>query len=152
MKPTSCDKIAPMTLTEFLLARIAEDERVAREAEESGGGEWWSPIEIWSHFRGEGNRDLLEAISGANVATARDVPVHTPSVDDLPDAEHIARFSPLRILAECEAKRAIVARVQSYEWDDDQRLQGAIDEAEYACRILAAVYADHSDYDQSWRP
>jgi hypothetical protein len=53
---------------------------------------------------------------------------------------HMGTWDPARVLAECEAKREIV------QW-----YGGALAEHEPALRLLAAVYADHPDYDPSWR-
>lgn len=71
-------------------------------------------------------------------------------------AFHIALHDPARVLREVEAKRVIVnlaAKVR--EWTDGSA--GAT--AGYAAvvvgdtlRVLAAVYSDHPDYDQSWKP
>ena len=47
-------------------------------------------------------------------------------------------FGPARVLAECAAKREIV---QWYGLDDEPAL-----------KVLAAIYADHPDYQEVWRP
>jgi len=46
-----------------------------------------------------------------------------------------------RVLAECEAKRRIVALCDDYE-----------EPAPSVLLALALPYADHPDYDESWRP
>ena len=106
-----------MTLTDFLLARIAEDEAVAREAQ------------------------------AADIQTV----MH----------KHMAQWNPARVLAECEAKRRIVnrendrlreqwrRRVDEHRQTFDEWLQPPYGET---LRDLASVYADHPDYDESWRP
>lgn len=120
-----------MTITEFLLARIAEDEAVARDATALAEVPW-------------------RATYGRQVETAHDGYLVTPEdehsrSDDPTDAvsEHIARHDPARVLAECEAKREIVRVYLSnpMSW-----------QSEVAVRALAAVHADHPDYDESWRP
>lgn len=80
-----------MTITEFLLARIAEDEELPRVT-----------------------------IGGARRA---------------------GKTLALRQLAECEAKRAIVEYFR-HAWPESP--------PHYVHRTLAAVYADHPDYDRSW--
>lgn len=117
-----------MTLTEFLLARIAEDEAAARNA---GGGAW----ESWSHRAGSLDlRDLVEDRKRfAEVPEDRD--------------EHIVRWSPARVRAECEAKRAIVDLALSAE-HAGQVLDGALING--ALAALALPYADHPDYDPEW--
>ena len=63
-----------------------------------------------------------------------------------PDWQHIARWDPARVLAECEAKRRIVeqlAPIAEETWDVDL---GRV------LKLLALPYADHPDYRQEWRP
>lgn len=106
----------PMTIDEFLLARVAEDEA--------------------------GARDVLNRVSPGTAPLANSV-----------------RFYASRVLAECAVKRRIVDLHKALGFDDapgrfycdhDQRTAGV-----YPCatvRVVAAVYADHRDYDESWRP
>lgn len=64
---------------------------------------------------------------------------------------------PARVLAECAAKRAIVAR-HTYEWmgpDDAAGMGCEHDYEEWPCPTishLAAVYAEDSDYREEWKP
>ena len=51
------------------------------------------------------------------------------------DCETQQRFTPARVLAECAAKRAIIAALPA-SWT--------------MLRALAAVYSDHPDYDPEW--
>lgn len=148
------------TLTEFLLARIAEDEAVARDAAVLAETPWL-------------------ATYGRQVETARDGYLVTPEDEhsysnDPTDAvsQHIARHDPARVLTECESKRRIVeahplttdvvpvwtGSTPGYACDNCARLSKAdpksIVEDIGACdtlAALAAVYADHPDYDESWR-
>ena len=62
-------------LEEFLLARIAEDKRIALDAAEATGRQEWTV--------GELSQGLPQPLV----------------------AEHAARFDPARVLAECSAKR-----------------------------------------------
>lgn len=93
-----------MSLVEFLLARIGEDE--------------------------------------ARVEFVRDfIPEHGDQ------GEYI---DPARVLAECESKRSIIKRYMQASAhldvaDADVPMVGML-------RDLAAVYADHADYDEAWRP
>jgi hypothetical protein len=88
-----------MTLTEFLLARIAEDEAWVVTAE-CGCGDGW------------------------------------------PQRPHC----PDRVALECEAKRRIVES-EPDEWENGEYRQW-----HYTLSILAAVFADHPDYREEWRP
>ena len=109
-----------MNLTEFLLARIAEDEdRVRREQ------------------------------------TLRDEDAY-PNYWTSPDASEWERaITPARVLAECEAKRAIIDRLRHVEagvllvGGDMTNYRSAL---LCASRALALPYADHPDYREEWRP
>jgi hypothetical protein len=146
-----------MTITEFLLARIAEDEAAARAATL---GEWWyDPTKVNSVDRGEavfaGQRGL-HAVTIASTGPADD-----PA--SMADAAHIARHDPARVLAECEAKRRIVEREESgmrTQWrrrsDEHRRTWGQWLEDKgrgemLTLRDLASVYADHPGFDPAWR-
>ena len=102
-----------LTLTEFLLARIAEDRRTATEAQWAMQNQWY-PAE--------------------------------PDADD----RHVARWSPVRVMAECEAKRRIVERLLFVQEGDTTEHawheQGLFE----AVGFLALPYADHPDYQQEW--
>src|SRR5688572_20799212 len=125
-----------MTLTEFLLARLTEDEAAARAAAGEHGvypGTWWG-----QEAGGE------------------------PSGVSSEDGAHIARHDPARVLAECEAKRRIVDALEDerqrkdiYNRDFDlgllttdgdlrSRLSSNARWAglEVAVRALASIYAD----------
>ena len=109
-----------VTLTEFLLARIAEDEERAAE---------------WTYTK--------------NVGAGR---VRTVTVP--------VGFMSARVLADCEAKRRIVEAWTRLEAGDttqwvitgvwDEGLGYAVSALEFALGCLAAVYADHPDFDPEW--
>jgi hypothetical protein len=92
-----------MNITEFLLARIAEDEAEAQvaKAEFAHGG--------------------------------------------------YGCYGPSRVLAECAAKRAIIAMYEQGDeakgWDPEAYIASTVFDA---MRALAAAYADHPDYQQEW--
>ena len=137
-----------MRIDEFLLARIAEDEADAQDA--SDDGHRWlveeETIGLWPD-----DRDPADGF------------MHFPRKAH---AYHAARWHPGRVLAECEAKRAVMAEhalvPETYGW-----YMGKM--ADYGCGIcderdgliygagpcptvqtLAAVYADHPDYRPEW--
>ncbi len=97
-----------MTIVEFLLARIAEDEA------------------YWTAGEGRYARDCQEC------AALSDHEPDRPTVD--------------RMLAECEAKRRQIKHLVRFmegdyaPWNEEQ------------LQIMAAVYADHPDYRDEWRP
>jgi len=121
-----------VTLTEFLLARIAEDEAVAKVAAVGVIDNWESWPEsraaaVWlvtKHGRASGVRKGHHNMRAANAG--------------MDECEHIARFDPARVLAECEAKRRIVGLISS--------------PGPQALRLLALPYADHPDYLPEWKP
>lgn len=138
-----------MTITEFLLARIGEDEAVARIDPD----DW----RFWHDLDGSGEaaeRQLHTARCGVLMG------------EFMEKCECNARA---RILAECAAKRGIV---EAYE-DERQRKnaynrgydEGQLNEADLRRRLssnaryagleiavlsLASVYADHPDYQPEW--
>jgi hypothetical protein len=128
-----------MTLTDFLQARIDEDEKAAQTKFTS-----------------------RRMIGGKMV----EIPI--------PSRSGTWAWSPDRVLAECEAKRLIVALHTPYErvycdHSDDYTMKSAGTACEfcdiegdggepepewYPCRhlrLLALPYADHPDYQEGWR-
>ena len=60
------------------------------------------------------------------------------------DALHIEQHSPRRVMADCAARRAIVEAFDPDMPDLDPYVGRDV------VAILAAVYADHPDYQQEW--
>ena len=118
-----------MTVVEFLEARVAEDELTAQAAVD-GSPSW----RVFYDYR--------------DVKDARR-PLRRPGRRLYPSAEqaaHIARHDPARVLRGCTAVRAVIAellRREATDDDSDPYLEDLV-------RELAAVYADHPDYDISW--
>lgn len=114
-----------MTLTEFLLARIAEDEVVARSATRPP----------WID---DANTPAPAVYSPTDDSYVTD-PHNWDAVGS--DTAHIARHDPARVIAECEAKRQVIA-LEDRGYDMEQAL-----------RSLAAIYSDHEDYqEEEWKP
>lgn len=119
-----------MTLTEFLEARIAEDEAKARawDAAYNNPG----PVPEYHYQIARKHR--------------QEWPTLWESLDN---------FTPRRVLAECAAKRAII---EQHPRDDDGFCYDSTTHARgckwaHPCptlRALAAVYKDHPDYRQEW--
>jgi len=113
-----------MTLTEFLEARIAEDEATARNA---------------------GNSPVIEVARRYGKVAAQ---------------HFYARWDPARVLAECEAKRAIIEAhpIEYSKVSDYTDCVACLDVDTYdaypclTMRALGYVYAGHPDYRQEWRP
>jgi hypothetical protein len=138
-------------IVEFLLARIAEDEAVARAASPGpwlyttvgsvGGGT------LYDHSRTIGSL-IYEQPGEHDGRIVRPLLEHEADVN----GRHIARHDPARILAECEAKRRIVeAWADPFgQWNAPQA-DAARAQKDYTLRLLALPYADHSDFDPAWR-
>jgi hypothetical protein len=151
----SAGAIQEPTLTEFLLARIAEDETAARRADMSEyGADGWEKVpptgkKAPTQVRTVANRH------GTTFAVARTYDAA---------ADHIARHDPARVLARCDADRRIVmeaaALLDSWDhahggtpdfaaWPDVNRRERH--QARQRLATLASVYADHPDYQTEWR-
>lgn len=132
-----------MDLKTFLLARIEEDEAVAREAVDKDG-----------RWHVDQRHPLDEAV------VQGDIHIYDEGGHTAGQALHIARHDPARVLAECAAKRAIVEQAEDATGldmsVDNDRLVGERDmKVEPYCgdvilAALAAVYADHPDYQKEW--
>lgn len=133
-----------MTLTDFLLARIAEDAGIA----ESVAPAPWRTVDTGDDV----------------VVISQDFGEEVASTDSV-NVEHIARHDPARVLAECEAKRQIVEAlidaedaVATYNNDDPNNPPAYWQEwgnrhaLRLAAELLALPYADHPDYREEWRP
>lgn len=121
-------------LDEFLLARIAEDKRIAVDAAAPRGREVWGADEL------------------------------APGLAE-PEAEHVARHDPARVLAECSTKRGIVLACREARPDLaflGTRPHGMADFplaprdqhqlAALTLALLALPYSGHHDYRPEWRP
>lgn len=135
-------------LVEFLLARIAEDENVARNHPTPGP---WKIAEVTGYREPRYQVGPVREDDGGLVAT---------------EAQYFERWQPARVLAECEAKRRIVEMHRAdgapvvdllgmeYEFCWTCSDSGP-DAQAWPCdtiKALAAVYADHPDYRDEWRP
>ena len=134
-----------INLTDFLLARIAEDEAVADRTSQYGcSPEWWevehpahahmaAVVAVWRKPGGELQRE--------NVANS-----YMPEA-----ADRVVRLgNPARVLAECEAKRRLIEAVVDKDPFDAMGAESA-----YEILILshlALPYAGHPDYRDEWRP
>jgi hypothetical protein len=142
-------------LVAFLLARVDEDEAVARGAaahitpsrsRPGPAGENWSATydQVRSDWHDGMRHDIAEVGTFGRDLTA-----------------HIARHDPARVLAECEAKRRMVSRLQAYTdalaaTPGDRERLARWSEWDLAARYLALPYASHPDYRDeyktTWRP
>ena len=152
-----------MTLTEFLTARLDEDEDAARRCAEV----FPSPWEI-------ADRGWMARIYAATIPDTREdadpgdliVPCvieieptrhHEGWLGD--QVDHIARHDPARVLADVAAKREVLATLAGQldpdamagDWSERGMMETAMsDWAEWFLRALARPHADHPDYDPAW--
>ena len=158
-----------MTLTEFLLARIDEDEAVARAAGDVPLASFRESIE-WAnaHRRyGEPPRDVEDDAAlhwsvgkpggydecriDLGLGTIYDEGGHWHE-----QAAHIVRHDPARVLAECEAKRNLLMSYDDLAATCDHLpwvMTGGCCQCGvigHALLAFAAIYADHPDYQQEW--
>ena len=140
-----------LTLTDFLLARIAEDEAAARLCAEMFPSPWdvadrgWR-VRIYA-------ADIPDEGDHADPGDKRAPVVMEVEPDrNLDDprwlserVEHVRRHDPARVLAECAAKRLILRIWFESEFCERDVMNDVID-------ALALPYADHPDYREEWRP
>jgi hypothetical protein len=124
--------ITTPTLTEFLLARIAEDEASAQES--------------WRDLTGQDCSAWFDAIEAVVVRDSADEVCRLPDGDGHV-SQFVARYDPARALADCEAKRRIV------KWVNDWPLRPAPPSSvDGLLPLLALPYANHPDFRKEWRP
>ena len=137
-------KLASVTITEFLEARIAEDEAAARSA--IGAGPHWEPM---TEETPDGE-NIYYTVEVVGVLDSAILDLRSSRADGRAQADHIARHDPARVLAECAAKRAIVKMhpVDADPCDAHDSMFKSI-----ACdtvRALASAYKDHRGYQKEW--
>lgn len=129
-----------VTLTEFLLARTAEDEAKAQAAVTCNGAAWTASDLHHSGWRISGTTNIGNPHSyGDEMDSLWD---DEGAMGMWPEtAAHVVAHDPARVLAGCEAKRRIVA--MDFERYGEQWA---------VLSALALPYADHPDYREEWRP
>lgn len=134
-------------VVEFLKARLDEDFELARNAMHEDAsvspGEWITEHHD-SEFHEHPDRcHIAEDRKGVYWTVASEV--------SIPNAEHMARHDPARVLREIAAKRAMIADWEIYadaEYPDfeggfSSAMDGVVDE-------LARVYWDHPEFKSEW--
>jgi hypothetical protein len=148
-----------MTLVEFLLARLAEVEQVARRAE---------ALQRWQAVTNAPYGPQVRVGDGPDIGDSspewrRDVNVQVWQCDDeldgcpemargwIAEAEHIAAHDPARVLRRVAADRQIVDDCMA-SIDDAGTGPGEYGLALSTLRSLGVVDDDHPDYQPEWRP
>ncbi|MET7795665.1 DUF6221 family protein [Streptomyces decoyicus] len=134
-------------LIAFLHARLDEGEAAARVATP---GPWRHDPRKHHHIVGTAlfEEAVFTGPSGDDAICVAGTG-ETDDAQSMRDAAHIARHDPPRVLAEIEAKRAIIDEALSI-WNSDA--DGIFGFGESILRHLALPYADHPGYKEAWRP
>lgn len=152
-----------LSLPDFLLARIQEDEAVARAAiDPDRPGAHWQWVRTFDDVPVDDPASDPTDEFTYGLRTVEEFPT-TSGVGDLPafvttglfpseslGHRHIARHDPARVLAECEAKRQIVEMAWVHLGDDDYAW-GMEEAKRQILAVLALPYADHPDYREEWK-
>lgn len=144
-----------VTLTDFLRARIDEDETGAGAASQDGRRIWrtggWSygPLGDADHETWDDEHSAAVTAFIAEPDNRAEIVVYDEGRPDIAQADHIARHDPARVLADCDAKRRIVALGICLACDVEQQ---PCDHRIETLRLLAMPYGDHPDYHDEWRP
>jgi hypothetical protein len=128
-------------LTEFITARLDEDEAIAQAVANALAR---------SHWESDGHHVFAPARPGRI-----ELPI-TPGIDaEL--TNHIARFNPARALRDIEAKRRILDRHRNcghgVGYCDDGGGGWELEDGTPVCSDkldLAAIWSDHPDYQPDW--
>lgn len=138
-----------MTIVEFLEARLAEDEAVARACADADHEGPELRVRI---VRGEG----MYVFGPHEIA-----PSGRFGYEEDARTRHFERHDPARILREIAAKRAILAQEEaarsqfehvktSTTYPAIEVLIGQVAALATVIRHLASAYSDHPDYQQEW--
>jgi len=166
-------------LIEFLRARLDEDALWATEASRRNDG---PAVESGVHWQWEDADDkvcqpapdteayIADGLTTVSLRSREEWPSRVGNLpqfaistaEEVPTAvgAHIIRHDPARVLREVEAKRAVLAQYESareqvrhpVSAENRAAARVAQGELEDVLRLLAAVYADHPDYREEWRP
>ena len=127
-----------MTLTEFLLARIAEDEAAVAELV--------ADYKRTADIHG-GNPELKVTFDPPAPNSNMHGEMWYPDYGLTPD-DYWGYFDtdPARVMAECAAKRGIIEEPFADDWTGSQ------DKWTNVLEWLALPYSWHKDYSEDWRP
>ena len=148
-------------LAAFLTARLDEDERIARAAviPAHDAPNAYQPHPALSRWRysdgGDVEVDWDDSGPYSEPYRVTSDSEGFSSVND-PHGHHIARHDPARVLADVDAKRRIIRLHFGTDLEDPQVAHACGEDLEpYPCDtllFLALPYADHPDYNETWRP
>ena len=136
-------------LTAFIQARLSEDEAAAEAATP---GPWKAETYI-DENEPVGVEYLVSAPAEAHIVAGAGLGHDQAEAETI----HIARHDPARVLRDVTAKRAILAEYLNAAAEAERFPQGAAVAVRdamllFAIYPLAAVWADHLDYRDEWKP
>lgn len=141
-----------MTIEEFVRARLAEDEQIAKAAAGDSAARWVADEdEVYAVFGSLTNPDRCEDHAPGRPNTCEDNRVAT--ADDCSDrwlderARHIARHDPIRVLQQAPVLLAVVELIEGMASVTQQ-----IDAESAVLYPLAAIWDQHPDYREDWKP
>jgi len=124
----------PKGLVEFLHARLAETERIAKEA--------LAP----EHMRPYGDKTLPPI-------SPEQVPDEMRGYLGGPWGEHAALWDMSRVLRMCEIHRGLIEDVTTSSMGRDSAApDGLTPWARKRLGLLASIWSDHPEYQEAWRP
>lgn len=129
-------------LAAWLLEQVQADEDLAKSCAEDPLG--YGPIMTWVVG---GEEDVYYEESNLAVA----VGPYGGGVGD-PQASHIARWDPARVLVECDTKRRIIELLAASQANCFCDSFGHHADEERMLRFLALPYADRPGYRAEWAP
>lgn len=151
-----------LRLVEQLLARIADTERLARDAAEYMHDEWTAT----SGTNGNLHMDGPHVETGEDGQWVKEVPSSVWTCDDYSDyegcadaragwmrqAEHIARHDPAAVLRRCATDRTLVmAAADALKWVDDGGDLVPLDDVRYDDEALSREGSWRECGPTSWR-
>jgi uncharacterized protein DUF6221 len=151
-------------IVEFLAARLDEDEAAIKAMGAEGAGRWWVGQRFDGSLDSEGSTVFVDVRRSDGLGY---IHLGAPGVFTGPTALHIARHDPMRVLAEVNAKRRVMARHCVTPARRDYPHLNACEgcgSAGYGygyrtpdinkcpeLRDLASAFDQHPDYDPAWR-
>ena len=144
-------------IVEFIEARLAEDEAVALAASRGG----WHYGDVDSVAGGtlyDESRRIADVVYEQPSEHDGAIVRHLLATEADANGVHIVRHDPARVLAQVAALRAVVAlHDDGHEcpavpggaigWYDPEDVGACL-----TLRHIAAIWSDHADYDEGWKP
>jgi hypothetical protein len=139
----------------FVLARIAEREATALAATPGP----WKATEFYINAGSVDSEAPLDVLPLKDETwdewQRRNIANESATGDiRMEDANHIAYWDPIRVLAECQTMRRLVTDIAvvilepyGVQWAD-----GYKEALEHIIRVFAALDANHPDYREEWKP